>query len=180
MNNVDIMNERDKKNKKAYVYTRVSTANQVDGYSLEGQFKEIKEYCNYKKIDIINKYEDAGISGTSIQGRDAFQKMLEDIKRKKEVDYVIVWKLSRFGRNACDTLQSLETLKKYNVNLIATKESLNSEENMGDMMIKILSIVAEMERENIVEQTQNGKKYNALNGGWNGGDTHWKTKDCLL
>lgn len=55
------------------------------------------------------------------------------------------------------------------MNLISTKESLNSEETMGDMMIKLLSIMAEMERENIIEQTRNGKKYNALNGGWNGG-----------
>lgn len=93
--------------KKAYVYTRVSTAIQVDGFSLEGQFKEIEAYCKYKHIDIAGKYEDAGISGTSIQGRVAFQTMMEDVRTKKEVDYVIVWKLSRFGRNACDILQSL-------------------------------------------------------------------------
>lgn len=129
---------------------------------MEGQLKEIESYCDYKGIEIVRKYEDAGVSGTSIQGREQFQKMLKDVKEKREVDYVIVWKLSRFGRNASDTLNALETLKKCGVNLIATKELLSSEELTGDLVIKILSIVAEMERENIIEQTKNGKKYNAL------------------
>ena len=70
----------------------------------------------------------------------------------------------------------METLKKYGVNLIATKESLSSEELTGDLVIKILSIVAEMERENIIEQTKNGKKYNALQGGWNGGQAPYGYK----
>lgn len=165
-----IMNSNNEENKKrAYVYTRVSTLMQVEGKSLEGQLKEIELYCKGCGIEIVNVYSDEGKSGKSISGRPAFQRMLKDIVEKEEVDYVIVWKLSRFGRNAKDTLESLEILQKHGAQLIAKEEGLNSGSTMGKLIITILSSVAEMERENIIEQTKNGKKYNALDGNWNGG-----------
>lgn len=155
--------------KKAYVYTRVSTLMQVDGNSLEGQLKEIEKYCEYKDIEIISVYSDEGKSGKSITGRPEFQRMMEDVIEKEEVDYVIVWKLSRFGRNAKDTLNSLEILQQHNVELYTVVEGIDSGDKMGKFMLTMLSALAEMERENIIEQTNNGKKYNALAGRWNGG-----------
>ena len=87
--------------KKAYMYTRVSTAMQVDGYSLDAQEEEIRRYCEYHKIDIVGSYSDKGKSGSTIVGREQFQKMLDDIEDNKEgISFVIVYKLSRFGRNA--------------------------------------------------------------------------------
>lgn len=157
------------KNKKAYVYTRVSTLIQVDGNSLEGQKREIEKYCEYMGIEPVAYYSDEGKSGKSIAGRAEFQKMMKDIEEKKEVDYVIVWKLSRFGRNAKDTLNSLEFLQRHGVELCTVVEKLDSGDRMGKFMLTMLSALAEMERENIIEQTNNGKKYNAIDGNWNGG-----------
>lgn len=165
-----LKNRRKRKmHKKAYVYLRVSTYIQVEGKSLEGQLKEIEAYCQAYNIDIIEVYSDEGKSGKSIQGRPAFQKLLKDIEEKGGIDYVIVWKLSRFGRNARETLNALEMLQKYNCNLIAKEDRLDSSDKNGKFMITLLSAMAEMERENIIEQTNNGKKYNALSGNWNGG-----------
>lgn len=155
--------------KKAYVYTRVSTLMQVDGNSLEGQLKEIERYCEFTDTDIVAVYSDEGKSGKSIAGRAEFQRMMKDIQEKEEVDYVIVWKLSRFGRNAKDTLNSLEILQRHGVELCTAVERINSGDKMGIFMLTMLSALAEMERENIIEQTNNGKKYNALDGNWNGG-----------
>lgn len=155
--------------KKAYVYLRVSTYIQVEGKSLEGQLKEIEAYCQAYNIEIISVYSDEGKSGKSIQGRPQFQKLLKDIEEKEDVDYVIVWKLSRFGRNARETLNSLELLQKHHCNLIAKEDRLDSSDKNGRFIITLLSAMAEMERENIIEQTNNGKKYNALSGNWNGG-----------
>lgn len=155
--------------KKAYVYLRVSTLIQVEGKSLEGQLKEIEAYCKAYNIKIEKVYSDEGKSGKSIEGRPQFKQLLKDIEEKEEVDYVIVWKLSRFGRNARETLNSLELLQKHNCNLIAKEEHLDSSDKNGKFMITLLSAMAEMERENIIEQTLNGKKYNALSGNWNGG-----------
>lgn len=155
--------------KTAYIYIRVSTAIQVDGFSLEGQEREIQDYCDKNKIRILAKFSDEGKSGKSIQGRPQFKKMLKAVEEKEEVDYIIVWKLSRFGRNAREVLNALDILDKHNCSLIAMEDNINSSTREGKMLLTLISIVAEMERENIIEQTNNGKKYNAMNGGWNGG-----------
>lgn len=158
------------KKKKAYVYTRVSTSMQVDGYSLEAQEERIKQYVKAYDIEIINTYTDAGKSGTSITGRNEFIAMLNDIEIEKDkVDYVIVFKLSRFGRNAADVLQSLQVMENHNVNLICVDDSLDSSKDSGKLVITILSAVAEMERENILSQTMEGRKQKAREGKWNGG-----------
>ena len=67
----------------------------------------MKAFCEYNDYEIAGEYEDAGISGKSIENRIAFNQMMDDIKSGKDnVSYVLVFKLSRFGRNAADTLSS--------------------------------------------------------------------------
>ena len=90
---------------KVYTYTRVSTAMQVDGYSLDAQKSRMKAYADFNSYEIVGQYEDAGKSGKSIEGRAAFTRMMDDIKSgKDQVSFVLVFKLSRFGRNAADVL----------------------------------------------------------------------------
>lgn len=69
---------------KVYLYTRVSTAMQIDGYSLEAQKTKMKAYCDYNEYEIAGEYEDAGKSGKSIEGRIAFNQMMDDIKSGKD------------------------------------------------------------------------------------------------
>lgn len=88
---------------KVYIYTRVSTAMQTDSYSLEAQKTKMKSFAEYNDYEIVGEYEDAGRSGKSVEGRIAFNQMLDDIKSNKDnVSYVLVFKLSRFARNAAD------------------------------------------------------------------------------
>ena len=78
---------------------------QIDGYSLDAQKTKMKAFCDYNEYEIAGEYEDAGKSGKSIEGRVSFNQMMEDIKSEKDgVSYVLVFKLSRFGRNAADVL----------------------------------------------------------------------------
>ena len=101
----------DKKNK-VYMYTRVSTSMQIDGFSLEAQKERVRKYAEAFEYEIVGEYEDAGKSGKSIEGRSEFKKMLEDINSYKDgVSYVLVFKLSRFGRNAADILNSLQLMQ---------------------------------------------------------------------
>ena len=142
---------------------------QVDRYSLEGQKNGLKRFADREEMEIVGIYEDAGKSGKSIEGRPAFKKMLSDIKNGLEIDYILVYKLSRFGRNAADILNSLEFVQSYGINLICIEEGIDSSQTSGKLLISVLSAVAEIERENIIEQTMNGRREKARQGGWNGG-----------
>lgn len=96
--------------------------------------------------------------------------MLSDIESGKDnVDYVLVFKLSRFGRNAADVLSSLQRMQDFGVNLICVEDGIDSSKDAGKLMISVLSAVAEIERENILVQTMEGRRQKAREGKWNGG-----------
>ena len=102
-----------KKQQKCYIYTRVSTSMQVDGYSLDAQKDKLKKYADYQEMSIVGEYSDEGKSGKSVESRPQFKQMLSDIENGKDnVDYVLVFKLSRFGRNAADVLSSLQKMRR--------------------------------------------------------------------
>ena len=99
---------------KCYIYTRVSTTMQVDGYSLDAQRDKLRRYAEFQEMEIAGEYCDQGYSGKNIQGRLAFRQMLQDIEECKDgVSYVLVFKLSRFGRNAADVLNSLQLMQDW-------------------------------------------------------------------
>ena len=155
---------------KVYTYTRVSTAMQIDGYSLDAQKARMKAYADFNDYQIVGEYEDAGKSGKSIEGRASFCKMMDDIKSGKDgVAYVLVFKLSRFGRNAADVLSTLQVMQDFGVNLICVEDGIDSSKDAGKLMISVLSAVAEIERENIRVQTMEGRIQKAREGRWNGG-----------
>ena len=80
-----------------------------------------------------------------------------------------MFKLSRFGRNAADVLNSLQLMQDYGVNLICVEDGIDSSKDSGKLMISVLSAVAEIERENIRTQTMAGREQKAREGRWNGG-----------
>lgn len=155
---------------KVYLYTRVSTAMQIDGYSLDAQKSRMRAEAVSKGYEIVGEYEDAGKSGKSIEGRVQFNRMIEDIKSGKDnVSFVMVFKLSRFGRNAADILSTLQVMQDYGVNLICVEDGIDSSKDAGKLVISVLAAVAEIERENIRIQTMEGRIQKAREGKWNGG-----------
>ena len=112
---------------------------QVDGYSLDAQKEQLRNYAKAFGYEVAAEYEDAGKSGKSIGGRAEFKKMLEDIEADKDgVSYVLVFKLSRFGRNAADILNSLQFMQDYGVNLICVGDGIDSSKDAGKLMISWL------------------------------------------
>ena len=139
---------------KVYTYKRVSTSMQVDGYSLDAQNDRMEKYAEFNDMVIAGSYSDE----------------LNDIAAKKDnVKFVLVFKLSRFGRNAADVLNSLQFMQDYGVNLICIEDGIDSSKESGKLMISVLSAVAEIERENILVQTMEGRRQKAREGRWNGG-----------
>ena len=158
------------KKQKCYIYTRVSTELQIDGYSLEAQKERLRSEAKHRKMQVCGEYSDEGKSGKNIAGRPKFKQMLQDIKSgKDDVDYVLVFKLSRFGRNAADTLNSLQFMEDYGVNLLCVEDGIDSAGAAGKLIISVLASVAEIERSNISEQTMAGRRQKARDGKWNGG-----------
>lgn len=158
------------KHVKCYIYTRVSTSMQVDGFSLDAQKDKLRKYADYQNMLIAGEYCDEGKSGKNVEGRPEFLKMLRDIEEGKDaVAFVLVFKLSRFGRNAADVLTSLQRMQDFGVNLICVEDGIDSSKDSGKLMISVLSAVAEIERENILVQTMEGRRQKAREGKWNGG-----------
>ena len=84
-----------KKQKKCYIYTRVSTAIQVDGYSLDAQKDKLRKYAEYQDMPIAEEFSDEDHSGKNIKGRPEFVRMMEKIESSEDgVEYVLVFKLS--------------------------------------------------------------------------------------
>lgn len=143
---------------------------QVEGYSLEAQKERLTKYADFQNMEVVREYCDAGKSGKSIAGRPEFTQMLQDVADDRDgVDYILVFKLSRFGRNAADVLNSLQYIQDFGVNLICVEDGIDSSKDSGKLTITVLSAVAEIERENILVQTMEGRKQKAREGKWNGG-----------
>ena len=159
-----------KKKQKCYIYIRVSTAMQVEGYSLEAQKDRLNKFAEFQDMEVVREYCDAGKSGKNITGRPEFTQMLQDVADgRDDVDFILVFKLSRFGRNAADVLNSLQYIQDFGVNLICVEDGIDSSKDSGKLTITVLSAVAEIERENILVQTMEGRRQKAREGKWNGG-----------
>ena len=139
-------------------YVRVSTLGQAEtGESLHTQKDDIKSFAKFKKYDLVKIYEDAGISGHKAEKRPAFMQMLTDAKDKK-FDYVVVSRMSRFARNTREMLNFVYDLDKYGVKFFSIKENMDSgDDYTGQLMFKILSAIAEWERESIRAQMNENK-----------------------
>ena len=85
--------------KKCYIYTRVSTAMQVDGYSLEAQKERLIKFAEFQDMEVVREYCDAGKSGKSITGRPEFQRMLQDVS-----EWHLFWCLS------CHVLEGMQQM----------------------------------------------------------------------
>lgn len=114
--------------KKCFLYTRVSTSMQVEGYSLEAQENKLRLYAKLHDLEVVEPvFSDEGKSGKNIQGREQFQAMMDAIKSgasEQGVKYVLTFKLSRFGRDTADVLNAVQTLQDHGVELICTDDAM--------------------------------------------------------
>jgi site-specific DNA recombinase len=146
---------------KAALYIRVSTADQVENYSIESQRERLEAFCKSKVWTVYNIYIDGGYSGASTE-RPALQQMLKDLPN---IDAVVVYKLDRLSRSQKDTLELIEEhFLKNNVDFVSITETLDTSTPFGKAMIGILSVFAQLERETIAERMRMGHIKRAENG----------------
>lgn len=151
------------------IYVRVSTAEQAEeGYSVGEQTERLKKYCEAKGWGVHQVYTDAGFSGANIE-RPAMTKMQLDIQKEK-LDLVLVYKLDRLSRSQKDTLFLIEDVfLKNNVDFVSMNENFDTSTPFGRAMIGILSVFAQLEREQIRERMAMGRAARAKDGYFHGG-----------
>lgn len=147
-------------------YVRVSTDMQAEKYSIPQQIDLIKSYCKAKDWQLIEIYTDAGFSGKDMN-RPALQDMIENIK---SFDLVLVYKLDRLSRSQKDTLHIVEDIfHKNNVRFASIQENFDTSTPLGIAMLGILSVFAQLEREQIKERMSLGRQGRAKRGLWRAG-----------
>lgn len=145
-------------------YLRVSTIDQAEeGYSIEQQKDKLKQYCSVKDWSVYKFYIDAGFSGSNIN-RPAMQELIGDVTNNK-IDMVLVYKLDRLSRSQKDTLYLIEDVfNQHKTAFVSLNENFDTSTAFGKASIGILSVFAQLEREQIKERMQMGKMGRAKAG----------------
>lgn len=153
---------------KVAIYIRVSTHWQVDKASLPVQRDELINYAKYVlSITDYEIFEDAGFSAKNTD-RPAYQQMMSRL-RMGEFSHLLVWKIDRISRNLLDFTSMFQELKKLGVTFVSKNEQFDTSTAMGEAMLKIILVFAELER-NMTSERVSAVMINMANkGSWNGG-----------
>ena len=145
-------------------YCRVSTDNEEQASSYESQIQHYTEYINSKPEWVMVKiYADEGISATSTKGREQFNAMIEDCK-KGLIDMILTKSISRFARNTVDCLNYIRLLKGMNIPVYFEKESINTLDTRGEVLLTIMASLAQQESESLSKNTKMGIHYRFQQG----------------
>lgn len=156
------------KDPKVAIYIRVSTTYQIDKDSLPMQRKDLIAYAELiLGITAYEIFEDAGYSGKNTD-RPAFQDMMRRV-RSGEFSHVLVWKIDRISRNLLDFAEMYEELRDLRVTFVSKNEQFDTSTAIGEAMLKIILVFAELERNMTSERVTAAMISRANNGQWNGG-----------
>lgn len=167
-NNFKMPESGSEKHIRVAIYVRVSTVYQVDKDSLPMMKQDLTSYCKYiLNTDDFVIFEDAGYSGKNTD-RPAYQKMMSQI-RQGLFTHLLVWKIDRVSRNLLDFANMYEELKELGVTFVSKNEQFDTSTAIGEAMLKIILVFAELERNMTSERVTATMINRASNGIWNGG-----------
>ena len=149
-------------------YARVSTQEQAtENTSMASQSDQLTAYCQMRGWTIINSYVDPGFTGKN--GDRPGLKQLRADARIGLFDKVLVCKLDRLARSLRLLMDVEAELKEYNISLTSIRESVDTSNGTGKMVFQLFGMVAEWDRENIIERTKSGRIQRYKSGCWAGG-----------
>ncbi len=152
-------------------YCRVSTDDDDQLGSFESQklYYEEKIYANREWVS-AGIFADEAITGTKVDKRDGFQSMIQKCK-DGEIDLILTKSISRFARNTLDTLQYVRMLRERNIAIFFEKENINTLDMNGELLLTIMSSLAQQEVESLSANVKMGLKMKMKRGemiGFNG------------
>ncbi len=154
---------------RAAVYHRVSSEEQVEGYSLDAQQRATTAYCAAHGWELIREYRDEGKSAWSddLAKRPAFLQLIADAEAGL-VDVVVVHKLDRFSRNLLTTLETLQRLEAAGVGFVSIAESMDFTTPIGKVILATLAAFAQYYSDNLASEVRKGKTERKKQGLYNG------------
>ncbi len=155
--------------KRAAIYVRVSSDEQVDGYSLDAQRRAAIHHCDAQGWTVIREFRDEGKSARTddLKKRPQFSAMLEDADQGL-FDVVVVHKLDRFARNRSVAFQAFNRLGKASVGFVSIAENMDYSSPAGQLMLTMLVGLAQFYSDNLSAETRKGKAERKAQGLPNG------------
>ncbi|MDP9354723.1 MAG: recombinase family protein, partial [Chloroflexota bacterium] len=154
---------------RAAVYHRVSSEEQVEGYSLDAQQRSTTAYCAAHGWELVQEYRDEGKSAWTddVSKRPAFARMVADAEAGR-LDVIVVHKLDRFSRNLLTTLETLQRLESAGVGFVSISESMDFTTPIGKVILATLAAFAQYYSDNLATEVRKGKGERKKQGLYNG------------
>jgi site-specific DNA recombinase len=155
--------------KRAAVYLRVSSEEQIDGFSLDAQERAIASYCRDHGYEIVARYRDEGKSARTDDAskRPGFRQLMDDAQARR-FDVVIVHKLDRFARNRQVAFEAFHRLGSAGVGFVSIAENMDYSTPAGQLMLTMLVGLAQFYSDNLSWETKKGKGERKARGLYNG------------
>ena len=146
---------------KVALYCRVSTS--TKDQTTENQLRELTNYCDRMGYEVVKVYEDEVSGSKTREKRPAYNEMCKDAFLKK-FDTIIGWDVSRFGRSMKEFVSFLADMDDKGIGVIAVKNGLDTVSSSGRMMMKLIGVLEEWNREMLIERTNAGLARTVANG----------------
>ena len=146
---------------KVALYCRVSTS--TKDQTTENQLRELTAYCDRMDYEVVKVYEDEVSGAKTRERRPAYNEMCQDAFLRK-FDIIIGWDVSRFGRSLKEFVSFLSEMDDRGIGVIAVKNGLESQSSSGRMMLKMILLLEEWNREMLIERTNAGLARTVANG----------------
>ena len=152
------------KKKRVAAYARVSTEKDEQQNSYDAQIDYYTTLIrNNPEWEFVDIYSDEGITGTSIKNRDGFNRMIDDALAGK-IDLILTKSVSRFARNTVDSLTTVRKLKEKGIEVYFEKENIYTLDAKGELLITIMSSLAQEESRSISQNTTWGQRKRFADG----------------
>lgn len=146
---------------KVALYCRVSTSNKDQ--TTENQLRELTAYCDRMDYEVVKIYEDEVSGAKTRERRPAYNEMCQDAFLKK-FNIIIGWDVSRFGRSMKEFITFLSDCDDRGIGVIAVKNGLDTSSSSGRMMMKMIGVMEEWNREMLIERVNAGLARTVANG----------------